>query len=37
LGGAAFAVSVGLAWVGPTSFEQYAWFSFVGAVAAPAR
>jgi hypothetical protein len=34
LGGAAFAVSVGVAWLDPTSFEQHVWFSFVGAVAA---
>jgi len=34
LRGAAFAVSVGVAWVDLTSFEQYVWFSFVGAVAA---
>ena len=31
LGGAAFAVSVGVAWLDLTSFEQYLWFSFVGA------
>jgi hypothetical protein len=35
LGGAALAVSVGVAWLDPTSVEQYVWFSFVGAVAAP--
>jgi hypothetical protein len=29
------AVSVGVAWLDPTSFKQYVWFSFVGAVAAP--
>jgi hypothetical protein len=34
LGGAAFVVSVGVAWLDLTSFEQYVWFSFVGAVAA---
>jgi len=34
LGGAAFAVSVGVAWLDLPSFEQYVWFSFVGAVAA---
>src|ERR1039457_6030137 len=34
---AAFAVSVGLAWLDLTSFEQYVWFSFVGAVAATVR
>jgi hypothetical protein len=34
LGGAAFAVSVGVAWLDLTSFEQYVWFSFIGAVAA---
>jgi DNA-binding NarL/FixJ family response regulator len=33
----AFAVSVGVAWLDLTSFEQYAWFSFVGAVAATVR
>jgi iron complex transport system permease protein len=37
LGGAAFAVSVGVAWLDLTSFEQYVWFSFVGAVAATVR
>jgi hypothetical protein len=37
LGGAAFAVSVGVAWLDLTSFEQYVWFSFVGAVAAMVR
>jgi len=37
LGGAAFAVSVGVAWLDLTNFEQYVWFSFVGAVAASAR
>jgi len=36
LGGAAFAVSVGVAWL-DQSFEQYVWFSFVGAVAATVR
>jgi hypothetical protein len=30
---AAFAVSVGVAWADPTSFEQYVWLSFVGAPA----
>jgi len=34
LGGAVFAVCVGVAWLDLTSFEQYAWFSFVGTVAA---
>ena len=34
MGGAAFAVSVGVAWLDLSSFEQYVWFSFVGAVAA---
>jgi iron complex transport system permease protein len=34
LGGAAFAVSVSVAWLDLTSFEQYVWFSFGGAVAA---
>ena len=29
----AFAVSVGVSWLDLTSFEQYVWFSFVGAVA----
>jgi hypothetical protein len=33
----AFAVSVGVAWLDLTSFEQYVWFSFVGAVAATVR
>src|SRR5829696_6315203 len=28
LGGAAFAVCVGVAWLDLTSFEQYVWFSF---------
>jgi hypothetical protein len=37
LGGAAFAVSVGVAWLDLTSFEEYVWFSFVGAVAATVR
>jgi hypothetical protein len=27
----------GVAWLDLTSFEQYAWFSFVGAVAATVR
>jgi hypothetical protein len=27
---AAFAVSVGVAWLDPTSFEQYVWLSFDG-------
>jgi hypothetical protein len=35
--GDAFAVSVGVAWLDLTSFEQYAWLSFVGAVAATVR
>jgi hypothetical protein len=34
LGGAAFAVSVGVTWLDLPSFEQYVWFSFVGVVAA---
>jgi len=34
LGAAASASSVGVAWLDLTSFEQYVWFSFVGAVAA---
>src|SRR5450759_4508174 len=35
LRGAAFAVSVGVAWLDLTSFEQYVWFSFVGVPAEP--
>jgi len=31
LGGAAFAVSVGVAWLDLTSFEEYVWFSFASA------
>jgi ABC-type Fe3+-siderophore transport system permease subunit len=31
---AAFALSIGVAWLDLTSFEQYVCFSFVGAVAA---
>jgi hypothetical protein len=34
---AAFAVSVGVAWLDLTSCEQYVRFTFVGAVAATAR
>jgi hypothetical protein len=29
VGGAAFAVSVGVAWLDLTSFEQYVWFSYL--------
>jgi hypothetical protein len=31
LGGAAFAVAVGVAWLDLISFEQYVWFSFASA------
>src|SRR5215216_4769896 len=31
LGGAAFAVSLGVAWLDLTSFEHYVWFSFASA------
>jgi hypothetical protein len=31
LGGAAFAVSVGVAWLDLTSFEQYIWVAFASA------
>jgi hypothetical protein len=34
LRGAAFAVTVGVARLDKTSFEQYVWLSFVGAIAA---
>ncbi|MDH6130587.1 hypothetical protein P3T39_007586 [Kitasatospora sp. GP82] len=30
MGGAAFAVCVCVAWLDPTTFEQYVWFYFVG-------